>query len=282
MASSALPYRIHRHDATCRYYAEPLGDGIQLNMVQIPAGSFTMGSPADELERFDDEGPQHPVQLQSFFMGMYPITQAQWRAVVSYPPMNSEEPLKTNPSNFKGDDRPVEQVNWHEATEFCARLSAATQRDYRLPTEAEWEYACRAGTTTPFAFGDTLTTDLANYDGSHIYDRGIEGEDRGKTTPAGQFPANAFGLYDMHGNVWEWCADHWHSSYGDKPDDIKAQGNIPWLKNNQDSPRFVLRGGSWFYNPGACRSAYRFSSNPDARISSLGFRVVCSAARTLS
>jgi len=155
------------------------------------------------------------------------------------------------------------------------RLSKATGRDYRLPSEAQWEYACRAGTTTPFYFGETITPDLANYDGNSIYAQEPKGVYRQETTPVGKFPPNAFGLYDMHGNVWEWCADTWHDNYKDAPTD----GSV-WIENGDDN-RSPLRGGSWYYDPDRCRSAYRGSYFRRGYSYSLGFRVVCGAGRTL-
>jgi formylglycine-generating enzyme required for sulfatase activity len=240
---------------------------VELEMVAIPGGTFVMGSPHDEPERYSSEGPQHEVSIESFFMGRYPVTQAQWRAVAALPQVQRE--LKTDPSRFKGDDRPVENVSWNDAVEFCARLSAQTGRDYRLPTEAEWEYACRAGTTTPFHFGETISSELANYGGS-------AGERRGETTPVEQFGvANAFGLSDMHGNVWEWCQDHWHENYEGAPTDGSA-----WLEGG-DSSRRVRRGGSWIIDPRFCRSAFRYRYVPDYYFYVLGFRVCCAAPRTL-
>ena len=268
-----------------QHFLEKLGDGVALDMVQIPAGSFLMGSPDDELERSDAEGPQHSVKVPSFFMGRYPVTQAQWRVVARMKPVNSEIEMKLNPSNFEGDDRPVEQVNWFEAQEFCARLSATTPgRIYRLPSEAEWEYACRAGTQTAFCFGETLTTNLANYRGtewkevgeSGQYGRGPKGEYREETMPVGRFPANDFGLHDLHGNVWEWCEDEWHGSYKGAPEDGSAWVDV----EATDERNRVLRGGSWFNYPRHCRSAFRNSDTPGNRVNSYGFRVVCVSART--
>ena len=141
-------------------------------------------------------------------MGKYPITQAQWRAVAALTQIERE--LKTAPSRFKGNNRPVEKITWYDAVEFCARLSQHTKRQYRLPSEAEWEYACREGTTTPFYFGETITSELANYNASYTYADEAKGRLRGQTNSVGQFPPNGYGLYDMHGNVWEWCADTWH------------------------------------------------------------------------
>jgi formylglycine-generating enzyme required for sulfatase activity len=208
-------------------------------------------------------------------MGKYPVTQAQWRFVAGLP--QQERELKPAPSRFKGDNRPVEQVSWYDAVEFCARLSAHTGREYRLPTEAEWEYACRAGTTSPFYFGKTITTEVANYNGNSTYGDGPKGEYRKETTPVDQFEyTNAFGLSDMHGNVYEWCQDHWHGNYEGAPTDGNA-----WLSEDEGAPR-IRRGGSWDYNPRVCRSAYRNNSYPRETDLNFGFRVVSVAPRALS
>ena len=241
-------------------FTENLGKGINLEMIAIPGGKFMMGSPEDEGK--DSEKPQHEVTVQPFFMGKYPITQAQYQQVMS-----------KNPSNFKGDERPVECVTWDEAEEFCQRLSKHTGTEYRLPTEAEWEYACRAGTTTPFHFGETITTDLANYDGNYIYANESKGEYREQTTSVGSFSPNAFGLYDMHGQVWEWCQDNWHDNYEGAPKD-----GSPWLSGFSTTK--VMRGGSWAYNPGVCRSACRFYLASGFRDVDIGFRAVCVAPST--
>ena len=274
---------LKRQAARNQCYDEALGEGVlPLRMMQIPVGTFLMGSPKDELERQESEGPQIEVTLSRFFMGKYPITQAQWRVMAALPQVERE--LKGDPSRFKGDLRPVESVSWYDAVEFCDRLTILTNRQYRLPTEAEWEYACRAGTTTPFHFGKTITTELANYRGtdneeykwSGSYGDGPKGEHREETTPVNQFEgANAFGLCDMHGNVWEWCQDHWHSSYKGAPTDGSA-----WIEGGS-SERRILRGGSWSDIPRYCRSAYRSRSGPGFDYSFIGFRVVCSAPRTL-
>ena len=253
---------------------------IEIPMIEIKGGTFLMGSPKGEPESDSRERPQHEVRLGDFWIGQAPITQAQWRVVANYPPVNPDVEFKANPSSFKGDNNPVEQVNWYEAKEFCDRLSAATGKVYDLPTEAEWEYACRAGTTTPFSFGEMITTELANYDGNYPYNNGPKGEDRNKTTPVGTFPANAWGLYDMHGNVWEWCLDHWHDSYVDKPEELKQDGNAAWLSSDESKNR-LLRGGSWLDYARLCRSACRLHYAPDFRDSYGGFRVVCRASRTL-
>ena len=273
---------IHEYERTAQYFIEDLGNGIQLEMVMIPGGSFMMGSPETEEDSNDYERPQHQVTIKAFCLGKYQVTQAQWKAVAAFPQVNRE--LKPDPSRFKGDGstsltnhRPVEKVSWEDAVEFCDRLSRHTKRQYRLPSEAEWEYACRAGTTTPFHFGETITTDLANYNGKSTYGDGVEGINRGETTEVGSFGvANNFGLYDMHGNVWEWCKDSWHSNYKGAPTDGSA-----WLDNEESSNRKLLRGGSWSNNPGNCRSASRYTDDLDDYNYTVGFRVVCSgAART--
>jgi len=273
--------RITRHTRTIQGYGEDLGNGVPLNMVLIPKGHFIMGSPAGELERMDREGPQHEVYFpQDFFMGMYPVTQAQWKAVARLPPVDPTIKLDPDCSEFTGDDLPVERVNWYEAKEFCDRLSVLTKRNYDLPTESEWEYACRAGTTTPFYFGETIAPEVVNYHGEYPYGNGPKGEYRKQTTPVGSLKsANSWGLHDMHGNVWEWCLDHWHNRYN-KPEELKQQGHTPWLSSDESSSR-RLRGGSWNSDAEYCRSAYRLHLPPDNPDSDLGFRVVCRASRTL-
>ena len=273
-----MPFTLRRTPATTRYYTEALSelnDAIPLQMVLIPGGTFTMGSPEDESKRFDTEGPQHSVTLPQFFMGRYPITQTQWRLVAAMPQV--KQALEAAPSGFKGDDRPVEQVSWFEAMEFCDRLSAHTKRPYRLPTESEWEYACRAGTKTPFHFGKTLTTEVSNYRGAKTYVDGPEGESRQETTPVNQFDiANAYGLCDMHGNVLEWCQDHWHDdNYDGAPTDGRA-----WLTDSEEAGR-ILRGGSWIDSPRHCRSSRRLTDTPELRSSHIGFRVVSAPPRPL-
>jgi formylglycine-generating enzyme required for sulfatase activity len=264
-------------------YTEPLNNEINLEMILIPGGSFLMGAPEHEPESFDRERPQHQVTLKPFYMGRYAVTLAQWRVVAGYPQIERE--LNPNPSRFKGDNRPVENVSWDDATEFCQRLSAQTGRQYKLPSEAQWEYACRAGTTTPFHFGETITTDLANYRGtddsklkwSGSYGLGPKGEYREQTTDVGSFPANVWGLHDMHGNVWEWCLDDWHPNYEGAPDDGTA-----WIDSNRANTNRELRGGSWDDDPRSCRSACRLYYFPrDGFIYIVGFRVVCVVPRTL-
>jgi formylglycine-generating enzyme required for sulfatase activity len=275
--------QIKKESKQSQYFSQDLGNDITLEMVAIPGGTFLMGTEDEEIERlvkkFDWEGfrwerPQHRVTVSSFYMGRYPITQSQWRAIAATAKIDID--LETNPSNFKGDELPVESVNWYQATEFCKRLSRETKREYRLPSEAEWEYACRAGTTTPFYFGETITGELANYNAYNSYAEEPDGEYQNETTPVGQFPPNAFGLYDMHGNVWEWCADTWHDNDDGAPTDGSA-----WTKNGDDN-RSPLRGGSWFSLPINCRSAFRISHTRHRDYYDFGgFRVVCGAGRTL-
>jgi formylglycine-generating enzyme required for sulfatase activity len=248
-------------------------------MVAIPGGSFLMGAAQGEKGASDDEFPQHQVSIAPFWMGKFTVTQAQWQAVAKLKKIKCD--LEPDPAKFKGADRPVEQVSWNEAIEFCDRLSAKTGKRYGLPSEAQWEYACRAGTTTPFHFGETISTDQANYRGTDweyegttypgFYGAGSRGEYRQETTNAGKFPPNAFGLYDMHGNVWEWCADPWHDSYKDAPID----GSV-WEKNPSNDSYRLLRGGSWGNNPSFCRSASRLRIDRDFRHYSVGFRILLS------
>ena len=295
--------QIEKESREAQYFSQDLGNDITLEMIAIPGGTFTMGSPPNEKDSYKYERPQQEVTVPTFFMGKYPITQAQWRAVASRTDLKVEKDLDPDPSRFKDPpkppfkrgasdsppfeegarggsptrwDRPVEQVNWYDAVEFCARLSKLTGREYRLPSEAEWEYACRAGTTTPFYFGETITGKFANYRASNTYADEPNGEYRQQTTPVGQFPPNAFGLYDMHGNVWEWCADTWHDNYDGAPTNGSA-----WIEDGNDN-RSPLRGGSWCSIPGYCRSAFRsYASRRDDFNYSYGFRVVCGAGRTL-
>jgi formylglycine-generating enzyme required for sulfatase activity len=241
-----------------------LGNNVKMRLALIPAGKFMMGSPATELGRGSDEGPQREVTISKpFYMGAFEVTQEQY-----------EQVMGKNPSAFKGAKNPVENVSWDEAVEFCRKLSARTGKKVMLPTEARWEYACRAGTTTAFHTGDALKPGQANvYIPSNpgVWDTIMAwvGKSPAQKTiqmmPAGSFPPNGFGLYDMHGNVWEWCSD-WHAdSYAN------AKNQDP-TGPDSGSGR-VLRGGCWDDNPPHCRSAYRDGSSPDYRYRYLGFRV---------
>ena len=247
-----------------KFFKEDLGNGITLDMVEIIGGSFNMGSPPGENRQSPTEEPQHAVKVSAFFIGKFEVTQEQYQQIMG-----------SNPSYFKGAKRPVERVSWNHVVDFCNKLSQKTGRKYRLPSEAEWEYACRAGTTTPFHFGETITTELANYNGNYTYASEPEGKYRQKTTEVGSFPPNAFGLYDMHGNVWEWCQDTWHNDYKEAPSDGSA-----WIDN--DNQIGSLRGGSWAFDPGYCRSALRLEGARGIGSSHVGFRVVVAAPlRTL-
>jgi formylglycine-generating enzyme required for sulfatase activity len=264
---------------------------LALSMLWIPPGRFWMGSPPTEPERGDTEGPMHLMQMQGFFMSQTPITQAQWRQVVrshERPGESWGHKLSTTPSSFQGEtcglfpgetntyNRPVEQVSWLDAMEFCSRLSQRTGRIYTLPSEAQWEYACRAGTTTPFHFGNTINTELANYNGNYDYADGPKGVYRKQTTPVGLFPANAWGLQDMHGNMYEWCLDEWHDSYEGAPTDGGAWvDGTEVIKSEELGKARLLRGGSWDDFPRDCRSAFRSHYQPDDANDYVGFRVVC-------
>ena len=275
-----------------KFFTERLNEIIGLDMMLIPLGSFMMGQSEEEKEglirtrgkeiyqkSYLEELPRHSVTVPSFFMGKYAITQAQWRIIAtSYLQVTQE--LNPDPSNFKGENLPVEQVSWDDAQEFCARLSNHTKRNYRLPSEAEWEYACRASTTTPFHFGETIDASFANYCAHDreiskenylgTYDRGVLGEYREETTEVGTFLPNAFGLYDMHGNVLEWCEDDWHSDYKGALDDGSA-----WVESNRTSPGRLMRGGSWYSPAWVCRSASRYEITRMYSYNTVGFRMCC-------
>jgi len=246
-----------------------LGNSVKMRLVLIPAGKFMMGSPATEAGRSSEEGPQHEVTISKpFYMGVFEVTQEQY-----------EQVMGVNPSYFKGAKNPVECVSWDGAVEFCKKLSARTGKKVTLPTEAQWEYACRACTTTAFHTGDALNPGQANAaipSNPGVWDTimawvGKFLPQKAKTiptTPAGSFPPNGFGLYDMHGNVLEWCSD-WYDWYDDSYANAKNQDPTgPDSGTNR-----VLRGGGWSYNPQLCRSAGRNGSAPDGRDLHVGFRV---------
>ncbi len=225
----------------------------------IEPGTFWMGSPGDEPERYNDEGPQHAVTLtRGFWLADTACTQALWQAVMG-----------ENPSDFRGPDRPVEQVSWHDVQDFLRRLEALVPGcDAGLPTEAEWEYACRAGTVTPFSFGATISPAQVNYDGNFPYDGGDKGEFRRQTVAVKSLPPNAWGLYEMHGNVWEWCADGLRTYDGAAQVDPRGPEDL-----ESETAHRVRRGGSWFGEAGRARSAYRFARRPGDRPRILGFRL---------
>ncbi|EFA70884.1 serine/threonine protein kinase [Cylindrospermopsis raciborskii S07] len=250
-----------------KFFTEELNKHLYLEMILVPGGSFLMGSP--EFQGNGDEHPQHQVIVEPFYMAKYPITQAQWKAVATLPKVTQN--LNPNPSRFKGVNLPVENVSWYEAVEFCLRLSLTTGRNYRLPSEAEWEYACRAGTTTAFYFGETITPDLINCNVSQSYIADFGRNFTPQITEVGNLNlANAFGLYDMHGLVWEWCADPWHNNYHGAPRD----GSV-W-DTNGDINRRVLRGGAWNFSAELCRSASRSWNEAEGGLRMSGFRVVLS------
>ena len=226
---------------------------VGMRFAWIPPATFLMGSPPNEPQRSDGE-TQHKVTLtKGFWMGVHQVTQAQWQAVMG-----------SNPSSFKGDNLPVVNVSWDDCAAFCEALGKKDGKAYRLPTEAEWEYACRAGTTTPFHFGAAISTDQANYNGDYAYNNGKKGVCRRKTTPVGGFPANAWGLFDMHGNVFEWCQDL-YGSY--------QTGDISDPLNQTNGVARVVRGGSWGGPPRLCRSAFRYGRAPGYRYVIFGCRV---------
>ena len=259
---------IQRQQRLAKYFIEDLGNHITLEMAYIPGGSFMMGS-HDNYKHGDWERPQHQVTIRPFYMGKFTVTQKQWESVAKLPKI--ERKLKLSCSCDKGDNRPVERVSWYDAAEFCVRLSKATGKEYRLPSEAEWEYACRAGTTTPFHYGETITNQLANYRADKTYADEPKGEPVNQTTVVGQFPPNAFGLYDMHGNVEEWSQDISHWNYEGAPTDGSA-----WIDDNNPFHYLrVLRGGSWFDAPWKCRSASHPRSHQRDIRNYRGFRVVC-------
>ena len=251
-------------------FTETINDHVHLEMIAIPAGEFLMGSPAGEGE--DSEKPQHKVSIPPFYISKYLVTNVQCRAVLSLPKVARNFYDCVLKSHLISYADPVVKISWFEAVEFCQRLSKHTGREYRLPTEAEWEYACRAGTVTPFYFGETITHDLA------IYTHGDQFKHMTRMNCpkyVGRRPPNAFGLYDMHGNVSEWCADAWHENYDGAPTDGSA-----WTHGGKDnySP---LRGGSWSTDADECRSASRTDSYRETNWEDVGFRVVCGADSTL-
>jgi formylglycine-generating enzyme required for sulfatase activity len=269
-----------------RYFSETLPGGVTLDLTEISGGTSLIGSSDLEigqgnknyardlgkkarekvLDRMPAEGPQRLVRVRTFYLGKLEITQAQWRAVAEMPRVKRD--LTTDPSQFKGDNRPVESVSWDEAMEFCARLSRATGRKYRLPTEAEWEYAARAGSGGPFHFGPAISAELANFNGRRPLAGLPGGKNRETTIPAGSLgAANRFGLYDMHGNVREWCMDGWHDNYRGAPGDARLweENAVAYLK--------VVRGGGWDSAAVECRLSYRDRMTAMLRTNNVGFRV---------
>jgi formylglycine-generating enzyme required for sulfatase activity len=265
---------IARPSGKATYFQEDLG-GITLDMVKIPGGTFKMGAVQGEESSSNSEFPQHEVKVKEFWMGRFTVTQQQWKAIALLPKVKID--LEADPSKLKGDKLPVEQVSLNQAKEFCDRLSQKTGKTFDLPTEAQWEYACRAGTTTPFHFGETITTDVANFDGfngNYMYAKASKGIYRQKTIAVDSFDPNAFGLYNMHGNVWELCLDSWHPGYTNAPNDGSA-----WDADNGSG---IMRGGSWVDVSGSCRSVSRVWAGVWYDVSVIGFRVVYSSERIVS
>ena len=259
---------VEAHRAEAKYFTEDLGNGVNMEMIQVPQGSFLMGSPEDEKSKYPDEVPQHRVEIGAFHMSRYEVTNAEWAAVARMPKVDRD--LNPEPSSFKADPKlPVQNVSWLDAQEFCARLAAATGRRYRLPTEAEWEYACRAGTETPFYFGPTITASVVNYDAHYPYGNAPKGVTRKQPVPVGNMGSpNAFGLNDMHGNVAEWVLDGWHDNYNGAPQD-----GSEWAEGADKNAK-IVRGGSWHDGGEDCRSAVRHKYAPDIGVGSVGLRVV--------
>ena len=254
---SPLKKVIHRGRA--KYATLDLSKEVSIELIGVPGGQYIMGSPDGEPERNQSESPQHTVQIRPFFLSKYPITQGQWQAV-----------MNDNPARFNEDEsHPVEKVSWYDCVEFCQQLSQLVGREMRLPTEAEWEYACRGKQATPFYTGETITTEFANYNGELSYGMEAESEGRDRTTPVGSFSPNCFGLYDLHGLVAEWCEDAWHDSYEGAPTDGTA-----WSEAN--SKFRILRGGSWLHLAESCRCASRLKAEPTAKSDAFGFRVASS------
>lgn len=247
---------IEKSHGQSKQFVEDFGDGVNLEMVSIPGGSFLMGAPESELESDNNERPQHQVQVPPFYMSKYVITVAQYQTVMrdrSYTKDRADLPM---------------ECKWSDAVAFCEKLSKGLKRNYRLPSEAEWEYGCRAGTTTPFHFGETIDKELSHYFARIAYGRGQKSENfwiNDKSQKVGSYPANEYGLYDMHGNEREWCADSWHRNYIDAP-----TNSIAWVSINSNER--VIRGGGKF-SPGRCRSAARNSVKIDSN--DPVFRVVC-------
>jgi formylglycine-generating enzyme required for sulfatase activity len=241
---------------TAEQNTEVIRNDCSLDMLIIPSGVYQMG--CARLQGDVDEQPPHLVTIKSFMMSKFLITQAQCKAVRG----------KLPPCRFKGDNLPVERVSWGDAQKFCQGLSIKTGRSYRLPTETQWEYACRAGTVTPFSFGETLTIDVANYNGEHTFRDEPRGIYFHSTNAGGKFPPNAFGLCDMHGNLWEWCEDNWLDDYSSSPRNSSSY-------QGKDSRYRVARGGSWHEPPHLCRSAARLKVLESDADEFTGFRVVC-------
>lgn len=252
---------------------DTLGKDVTLEVVWIPGDKFMMGS-----NDYNNEKPPHEVSMPGFYMGKYEVTQKQWRAVASLPKGKGVADLNSDPSDQKGDNLPVENVSWDDAQEFLRRLNENLKLPgklkFRLPSEAEWEYAARGGTTTPFAFGEMITPEIVNYNGNYPHTKTQSRYYRGRTVAVGSLGvSNGFGLFDMHGNVWEWCEDIWHDNYDGAP----ANGSA-WLDESSGYKSFrVRRGGSWINAPLSCRSTMRAKDGRIDRRNGIGFRIAVSA-----
>lgn len=247
---------IVRQSGSASCLIERLAVDLSLDLVLIPGGTFMMG----DNRHHQDEQPIHQVTLSPFYMSKYAITQAQYRSIMG-----------EDVGSGLGADYPIEQVSWDDAISFCTKLSQKTGKQYSLPSESQWEYACRAQTTSNFHFGETITADLVNYNGEYPYNGAPIGQNRAQSTPVGTFPANAFGLYDMHGNVWEWCLDQYQLNYLTAPIDGSAFLDP---SSSAGSSKRVMRGGSWDYVAKGCRSSVRCSLDSGLRMNGCGFRVV--------
>jgi formylglycine-generating enzyme required for sulfatase activity len=259
---------LDRSQSKAEIFQEDLGNNVSLTMLKIPAGEFLMGSLTNNELKYINESPQHQVKLPAFYLSQTLVTQTQWKEVALLPEADCK--LDLDPSYFKGGSRPVETINWYEANEFCKRLSTHTNHKYRLPSEAEWEYSCRADTNTPFHFGEILTLELANYLDEQKLNTTDGKSYIGRTTSTMNFYPNTFGLYDMHGNIREWCLDHWHDNYQRAPLDGSA-----WTSNGSDLFR-ILRGGSYLSKSEDCRSSSRHKDLANKKNYLTGFRIACS------
>ena len=256
-AKEEINVSLDRKKGKAQYIREDLGNAATLDLVRIPAGKFMMGS-----NEYSSEQPIHEATLKEFWMGKYAVTNAQWQAIMR------AKPSEKHDVKFQGENQPVVGVSWDDAKQFCEKASQKTGKSIRLPSETEWEYACRAGTTTLFHSGETITPDIVNYDGSVPYGDAPKGGYRQKTVNVDSFSPNAWGLYQMHGNVLEWCEDIWHENYNGIPQDGSA-----WLSDGEQAKR-LLRGGSWYVSAVICRSANRSRWRASDRSNVIGFRVV--------
>jgi formylglycine-generating enzyme required for sulfatase activity len=295
LAVAGLAVLPQRGEVPAAGNAKAITNSIGMKLVLIPAGKFMMGSPATEKER-DEIELQHEVQISKpFYMGAYEVTQAEYAKLMGKPREGGKyNPMNPGPRFGPGDDLPIENARWWHAVEYCKRLTALPAekkagRTYRLPTEAEWEYACRAGTTTAFHFGASLSAKQANFNGAFPYGGVDKGAYLRKTTKVGSYQPNAWGLYDMHGNVWEWCSDWYDPAYYKKSPKVDPQGpakgvlgtgyaewNVPGVGQYYR----VVRGGSWVDEARGCRAAYRFRAMPHDGYQIVGFRVVCEPQAT--